>query len=150
MKVRRAAIRDLQSLIEFTSCEAEEAEGIATSPEKLETGIKLALEDETKAIYWVLVDGSDVPVGNVSALKEWSDWNSGYYWWIQSMYIDPAYRGKNYMALLLAAVKQEMDEQNGLELRLYVHEKNHAAIRAYRRSNFRDTNYKIMVLHQDA
>ena len=148
MKVRRATIQDLQSLIEFTNNEAKEAEGITKSPKKLETGIKLALEDETKAIYWVLVNGSDVPVGSVSALKEWSDWNSGYYWWIQSMYIDPAYRGKNYMILLLAAVEQEMDEQNGLELRLYVHEKNQAAIKAYKKSNFRDTNYKIMVLNR--
>jgi ribosomal protein S18 acetylase RimI-like enzyme len=53
------------------------------------------------------------------------------------------------MTLLLAAVEQEMEEQNGLELRLYVHEKNKAAIKAYRKSNFRDTNYNIMVLNRD-
>ena len=150
MKVRRALIDDLKSLIQFTNDEAKEAEGITKSQQKLETGIKSALEDENKAIYWVLVNDFDVPVGSVSALKEWSDWNSGYYWWIQSMYIEPAYRGKNYMSLLLSAVTQEMDRQNGLELRLYVHEKNQTAIKAYKKVNFKDTCYKIMVLSQDS
>ena len=149
MKVRKANLKDLKFLIEFTNNEAMEAEGITKSPQKLKAGISSALGDENKAIYWVLVNTSEIPVGSVSALKEWSDWNSGYYWWIQSMYIDPAYRGKNYMSLLLSAVIQEMDKQNGHELRLYVHKKNQAAIKAYKKSNFRESNYKIMVLNRD-
>jgi len=35
------------------------------------------------------------------------------------------------MTHLLDAVKYEMEQQKGLELRLYVHEDNRAAIRAY-------------------
>jgi len=79
----------------------------------------------------VLVDDHDNPVGSVSALKEWSDWNAGYYWWLQSMYLSPKQRGKGRMTHLLDAVKYEMEQQKGLELRLYVHEDNRAAIRAY-------------------
>jgi GNAT superfamily N-acetyltransferase len=99
----------------------------------LADGIKAALEDRSIAMYWVLVNEDNQPVGSASALKEWSDWNAGYYWWIQSMYIRPDYRGKGYMDLLLDAIQSEMKEQNGLELRLYVHENNQAAIRAYRK-----------------
>ena len=59
-------------------------------------------------MYWVLMNQNNEPVGSASALKEWSDWSAGYYWWIQSMYIEPDYRGKGYMDLLLNAIKSEM------------------------------------------
>jgi RimJ/RimL family protein N-acetyltransferase len=111
----------------------------------LRDGIKAALEDRSIAMYWVLVNQNNEPVGSASALKEWSDWSAGYYWWIQSMYIKPDYRGKGYMDLLLDAIRSEMKEQNGLELRLYVHENNQAAIRAYEKANFTFSKYRIMI-----
>jgi GNAT superfamily N-acetyltransferase len=111
----------------------------------LADGIKAALEDRSIAMYWVLVNEDNQPVGSASALKEWSDWNAGYYWWIQSMYIRPDYRGKGYLDLLLDAIQSEMKKQNGLELRLYVHENNQAAIRAYEKANFVFSKYRIMI-----
>ncbi|TQV89175.1 GNAT family N-acetyltransferase [Aliikangiella coralliicola] len=145
MKVRRATIQDLDSLVTFTAQEAEQAEGSIRAPETLRRGIKAALEDPDKGIYWVLVDASDSPVGSISAITEWSDWNAGYYWWIQSLFITPACRGRGLINHLLDAVKQEMSRQGGLELRLYVHKDNHAAIRAYEKVQFELSNYLIMI-----
>ena len=145
MRVRRATIDDLATLVEFTSREAEEAEGSVKDLERLAMGIKAALEDNSIATYWVLIDQLDHPIGSVSALKEWSDWNAGYYWWIQSMYIVPEQRGQGHMSKLLDAVEKEMKNQNGLELRLYVHQNNDKAIRAYEKASFEKSPYKIMV-----
>ena len=105
LRVRKANINDLSCLIEFTSEEAREAEGSVNTPDTLGKGISRALRDESVAIYWVLVDDNDIPAGSVSALREWSDWNAGYYWWIQSMYLLPSRRGKGYMSLLIEAGK---------------------------------------------
>ena len=124
MKVRRASAADLSTLVAFTAQEAEEAEGLAKETSRLELGIKTALDDPSIAMYWILVDDDDQPVGSISALREWSDWNAGYYWWIQSMYLVPDQRGQGLMSRLLDAVVQEMECQNGLELRLYVHRDN--------------------------
>jgi len=146
MLVRKAELKDLSFLVEFTAEEAREAENSIRIPVTLEKGIKKALEDNSIATYWVLVDESDNPVGSISALKEWSDWNAGYYWWIQSMYLTQNQRGKGRMSMLLDAIKSEMASQNGLELRLYVHKDNGAAIRAYEKANFLHSDYKIMVL----
>ena len=148
MSVRKATIADLMTLVEFTSQEAEEAEeaeGSAKDLMILENGVKAALEDNSVAMYWVLIDELNVPIGSVSALKEWSDWNAGYYWWIQSMYIVPEQRGQGHMSKLLDAVEKEMKNQNGLELRLYVHQHNDKAIRAYEKASFEKSPYKIMV-----
>lgn len=145
MKVRRAELNDLDQLVEYTAAEAREAERYAKETKTLKIGIKTALEGASIAMYWVLMNQHNEPVGSASALKEWSDWNAGYYWWIQSMYIKPDYRGKGHMVLLLDAIRSEMKEQDGLELRLYVHEDNQAAIRAYRKAHFSFSKYRIMI-----
>ena len=145
MKVREATIADLSRLVGFTLQEASEAEGIARDTKRLEQGVKAALEDRSIAMYWMLIDESEQAIGSVSALKEWSDWNAGYYWWIQSMYIMPTHRGRGYMTTLLEVVEQEMKRQNGLELRLYVHKSNHVAVRAYEKAGFQNSPYNIMV-----
>ena len=145
MKVRRATIEDLDKLVAFTAEEAREAEGSIKPVETLRLGIKAALDDPAKAIYWVLVDDKNRVIGSVSAVKEWSDWNAGYYWWIQSIYISPSYRGRGLIINLLNAVEQEMETQNGLELRLYVHKENRAAIRAYEKAKFVNSDYRIMI-----
>ena len=68
--VRKATLDDLKILIKFTAEEAREAESTKKAPSTLEKGIKAALEDNSKSIYWVIVDENNTPFGNVSALKE--------------------------------------------------------------------------------
>ena len=41
--------------------------------------------------------------------------------------------------------EKEMEIQNGLELRLYVHQQNEKAIRAYEKTGFEKSPYQIMV-----
>jgi GNAT superfamily N-acetyltransferase len=146
VQVRKADLNDIDSLIEFTVKEAKEAEGLYKVPDTLRTGITAALNDCLKATYWVIVDENNKPFGNVSALKEWSDWNAGYYWWIQSMFISPEFRDKGYLKILMNAVKTEMERENGLELRLYVHKNNKVAIRAYEKVGFEISDYDVMIL----
>ncbi|MBG0761816.1 GNAT family N-acetyltransferase [Vibrio cidicii] len=146
MKVRKAVLDDLPYLVNFTAEEAREAEGSIKIPETLEKGILVALRDPSIATYWVLADENNTPVGSVSAVREWSDWNAGYYWWIQSMFLSKSQRGKGRMSLLLDAVKHEMKEQKGLELRLYVHKDNSKAVRAYQNAHFSKSDYEIMIL----
>ena len=148
MKVRKAVLEDLPVLAEFTSEEAREAEGGARAFDHLEEGIRKALEDDSKAIYWLLLDDAGKAIGSISSLTEWSDWNAGYYWWIQSVYIVPAQRGKGCFDMLLNAVLEEMENRGGLELRLYVHKDNRRAIGAYRKKAFENLPYEMMVLRR--
>ena len=143
ISVRKALLTDLETLVEFTAQEALEAEGSVKIPETLKQGVEAALLDPKIAQYWVLCESEQV-VGSVSAIKEWSDWNAGYYWWIQSMYLAPSQRGKGRMPLLINAVLDEMKSQQGLELRLYVHAENRRAISAYERFGFSASDYQIM------
>ena len=144
--VRRARSGDLDRLVEFTIAEAREAEGIHKPIENVYQGIETGLSDETISTYWVLENDRKQLVGNVSVVREWSDWNSGFYWWIQSMFIIPEYRGKGLANLLLQAIKEAAKKEKVIELRLYVHDQNDRAIRAYQKLGFRDSPYKIMTI----
>jgi RimJ/RimL family protein N-acetyltransferase len=146
LKIRKAEPDDLPYLVDFTAEEAREAEGSEKIPQTLARGIKAALKDPQIAMYWVVVDENDCPMGSVSSVREWSDWHAGFYWWIQSMYLKPGYRGKGLMTPLIDAVVSEMEKQGGLELRLYVHENNIAAKKAYQKVGFNRSKYEIMIL----
>jgi ribosomal protein S18 acetylase RimI-like enzyme len=142
--VRRADLNDLDQLKAFTSAEFREAERATEAPESIKAGIKAALENDVLGMYWVLVSDSSGLIGSVSVVKEWSDWHAGYYWWIQSMYIQPEFRGMGLMDKLLDAVKAAARGGSALDLRLYVHKLNTRAIKAYRKSGFCDSDYQIM------
>ena len=144
MRVRKAGVGDLDTIVAFIAEEAREAEGRTPDHDTLAAGIGAALNDDSIARYWLLVDERGDAVGCTSVVREWSDWNAGYYWWIQSMYIAPAHRGKGLLSTLLDAVTESARADGCLELRLYVHRDNEAAAGAYEKSGFVNSPYRIM------
>ena len=142
--IRRAIITDLSRLVEFTLSEAKEAEGISLNRERARKGIQAALEDESVAVYWVLQTRPDEIAGNISVVKEWSNWKAGYYWWIQSLYIKPEHRGRGLTKRLIQTVRESAKQSRALDLRLYVHKNNERAMKAYVRAGFVHADYRIM------
>jgi GNAT superfamily N-acetyltransferase len=136
---------DIPVLVDFIMQEAVESEGRVPDRDTITRGISAAFEDSRLARYWKLIHSpSGKIVGSTSATMEWSDWNAGHYWWIQSIFIANEFRGKGLIAVLLARLEEEARRQGAIELRLYVHSRNSSAIRAYEKTAFADTPYKIM------
>ena len=149
MQVRAANIDDLDVLVEFTTRQVRESEGAIKAAGTIRDGIGQALADSSLSLYWILeVDGA--VVGSASALRTWSDWNAGYYWWLQSMYLEPEHRGQGGMRKLVDAIKTAMVAESGLELRIYLNKDNEAAIAAYTAAGFQKSVYEIMVWVDDA
>ena len=144
--VREASIDDLNVIVDFIAEEAREAEGRTQDRKTLESGIGEALRDDSIAKYWLLVDGLGVAIGCASVVKEWSDWNAGYYWWIQSMYIAPDCRGKGYLNALIGSIARAARKEKCVELRLYVHERNKTAVRAYEKAGLGVSPYLVMTM----
>ena len=142
--VRDARLADLETLVAFTIAEAAEAEGVEIAAETIRTGVRAGLEDHSVSRYWVLESASDEALGSISVVREWSDWRAGYFWWIQSIYLAPDYRGQGLMVHLLEAVRTAAREEGALELRLYVHGGNTRALRAYEKAGFSHSDYRIM------
>ena len=60
------------------------------------------------------------------------------------MYILPEYRGNYLIRFLLSAIVKQARIENLHDLRLYVHEDNSKAIKAYLNNGFDNTSHKIL------
>ena len=58
-------------------------------------------------------------VASTSIVTEWSNFHGGYYWWIQSLYIDPEHRGTGLLEALIEYVSEAARAAGALDLRLY-------------------------------
>ncbi len=149
--LRRAEVTDLETIVGFTLEEAREAEGLDKDADGIRRGVSNGLEDPSVATYWVAESSDGEIVASTSVVREWSNFNGGYYWWVQSMYIVLAHRGRGLVDLLLGKLAEEARAAGAIDLRLYAHGSNARAIDAYRRCGFDETEYVIMrrLLHGD-
>jgi L-amino acid N-acyltransferase YncA len=143
-RIRRATLTDLETVVAFTLEEAREAEGKELDIERVRSGVRAGLGDPSLATYWVAESPDGHVIASTSAVREWSNFNGAYYWWVQSMYIAPEHRGRGLVALLLDMVAQAARDAGAIDLRLYAHDANRRALEAYRRCGFEETRYVIM------
>ena len=141
---RDARLSDAATIIDFNIRLAEETEGLRLDPLTLGVGVQALLMDPNKGRYFVAEVNGDV-VGQIMHTREWSDWRNGDLWWIQSVYVDPAYRGKGVFRKLMEHVRTLAQRTPSVVgLRLYVERENEAAQRAYDRLGMKAANYGVM------
>ena len=141
--IRRAVPGDVDTLVGFTLQEAFEAEGVGRDEGAVRRGVESAFADPRLATYWV-AETSEGVVGSTSVVTEWSDFNGGHYWWIQSLFIVPEHRGAGLIDLLIGHLARAASAAGAVDLRLYAHGSNERALRAYRRCGFTIAPYVIM------
>ena len=143
MKIRRATAADAVTIANFNAAMARETERLELDRERLLMGVKAVLEDGSKGVYWVAeVDGE--MAGQLMLTFEWSDWRNGCFWWIQSVYVDPAHRGRGiYRALYDHVFRLAKEDAGVCGLRLYVDGHNRRAQQVYERQGMRRTAYLL-------
>src|SRR5437773_9831796 len=105
VKVRHAAIGDLDVLVRFNAAIAKETEGRNLDMELLRNGTRAVLESSERGCYLV-AETESVIVGQLFVTYEWSDWRNGMVWWIQSVYVEPSVRRRRVYRALHARVLQ--------------------------------------------
>lgn len=119
---------------------ALESEGTELDQNKVLRGVKAVMEDESKGVYLVArIDGK--AAASLMITREWSDWNNGWYWWIQSVYVMPEHRGKGIFRAMYAKVIEMAKEQRIAQVRLYVDRHNTNAQKAYRKLGMEECHY---------
>jgi GNAT superfamily N-acetyltransferase len=142
--VRDARLSDAATIIDFNIRLAEETEGLRLDPLTLGVGVQALLMDPNKGRYFVAEVGGDV-VGQIMHTREWSDWRNGDLWWIQSVYVDPEYRGKGVFRKLMEHLKTLAQRTPGVVgLRLYVETHNEIGRQAYTRVGLKPAPYGVM------
>lgn len=141
MNIRVATAQDADSLVQFNQAMARETEGKHLDGPTVKSGVNAVFEDENKGFYVVAEDDSGI-LGGLMVTLEWSDWRSGWFWWIQSVYIRPEARGKRIYSKLYEFVKEQAaSESDVCGFRLYVETENHHAQTVYKKLGMSSPRY---------
>ena len=103
--IRPAVIDDLEFLASANERMAVETEHKTLVPATIRAGVGRVLADGQLGRYFVAEEDGRA-VGCLLITYEWSDWRNGMFWWVQSVFVEPAYRGRGVYRGLSAAVKE--------------------------------------------
>ena len=141
MQIRKAQPKDIDSLIGFNEAMALETEGKKLLTATLRKGVEAVFDDPQKGFYLVAEDAGRA-IGGLMVTFEWSDWRNGWFWWIQSVYVDAEYRGQKIYSQLYEFVKREAASAgNVCGFRLYVEKENVHAQKVYEKVGMEETYY---------
>lgn len=143
MIIRQALSQDIAELAEFNINMARETEGMELIPEAITAGVKGMIENPQRG-YYLVVELDNGIQASLMVTTEWSDWRNGMFWWIQSVYVRPAYRRQGLYRELYARVKELAEQEPSVcGFRLYVERENTNAQKAYEALGMVETEYRL-------
>ncbi len=144
ISIRESRPQDLEVIVRFNSAMALETEGKILKPEIVTRGVKRALEDPERSRYFLAETDGKV-IGQIMFTLEWSDWRDAWFWWIQSVFVDPDYRGRGVFSRLYRFLYDlARDDPEVCGLRLYVESENGHAQSVYHALGMEKTGYLVM------
>lgn len=144
IKIRESRPEDLDVVVRFNSAMALETEDKVLKPEVVTRGVRRALGDPERGRYFLAeMDGR--VVGQIMFTLEWSDWRDAWFWWIQSVFVDPEYRGRGVFSRLYRHLYDlARSDPDVCGLRLYVESENERAQSVYHALGMAKTGYLVM------
>jgi ribosomal protein S18 acetylase RimI-like enzyme len=150
LTVRVAGNDDAGDIVAFSAAMAFETEHRRLDQARLRDGTLALLRTPSLGFFMV----AEVPqsegtllVGQLMITYEWSDWRNRVFWWIQSVYVHPAWRRRGVFRRMHDAVMASAKAMpNVCGLRLYVEENNSTAQAVYQRLGLSRSPYKVYEL----
>jgi ribosomal protein S18 acetylase RimI-like enzyme len=146
IRVREARRDDLETLARWAEAMAWETEQKRLDPITVRRGIAVLFDAPARGRYFV-AERHGAAAGALMLTHEWSDWRNADWWWIQSVYVDPAQRRGGVYRALHGHVQALAEAAPGVcGLRLYVENDNTVAQRTYVALGMQDARYRVFEL----
>ena len=133
-------------IAKFNILLAKETENLELDQGTVLSGVVHGLAKAPEVRYLVARETPEgVPVGQLMLTREWSDWRDGWIWWIQSVYVEQAFRRRGVMRALFRRVMEMAKADSGpvVLVRLYVEEHNSRAQSFYQEMGMADEGYRV-------
>ena len=141
--VREGTTEDVEAIAAFQEAMARETEDKPLDAATVRAGVRGLLARPAHGFYLV-AERAGAVVGSLMVTPEWSDWRGGFFWWVQSVYVDPAARRTGVYRALYASVRARALEADGvIGIRLYVERENTGARATYERLGMHETHYRL-------
>ncbi len=143
IRIRPARALDIATLVDFNIGMARETEGKELSRQIVTAGVTSLLNRPADGFY-VVAENDPAVLGALMVTFEWSDWRSGFFWWIQSVFVRPEFRRRGVFKRLYRHVRTlAKDRPDVCGLRLYVEGDNESARQTYESLGMRMTPYRM-------
>ncbi|HEY3444473.1 MAG TPA: GNAT family N-acetyltransferase [Paludibaculum sp.] len=142
LTIRKATPADAEFLVRGNASMALETEHLSLDLDRLRDGVHGLFDVPSRGVYYVAESGGR-RVGQMMITYEWSDWRNGDFWWIQSVWVEPTFRGQGVFKALYAHVEKLARDNGGVGLRLYVEKDNERAMGTYVRCGMARTAYEM-------
>ena len=140
---RHAVPSDASAIVEFQLAMARETEELELDRAICTAGVNAVFADATRGHYFVAELDGEV-VASLMITHEWSDWRNGDVWWIQSVYVTAAARGKGVYKGLYEHIQQIVAADSDIRgIRLYVDRRNTRAQTVYSRLGMNGEHYQV-------
>ena len=139
--IRKGIARDTETLVAFNQAMALETEQKTLDENTLRKGVSHLINTPSMGFYLLAEQNNDI-AGSLMITEEWSDWRAARFWWIQSVYVAPAFRRQGIYSKLYREVQQLAEEQGDVcGLRLYVEKENINAQKTYQALGMAENQY---------
>jgi GNAT superfamily N-acetyltransferase len=128
--IRAATREDIAFLVAANAALAWETEQKTLDPAVLERGVTGVFDEPRRGVYRI-AERAGQPAGCLLVTYEWSDWRSGDWWWIQSVFVGQDHRRHGVFGALYRSVEADACAAGAVGLRLYVEWENERAQRTY-------------------
>lgn len=141
--IRPATPADAEFLVRGNASMALETEHLSLDLDRLRDGVHSLFDDTSRGLYYI-AEIDRRRVGQMMITYEWSDWRNGVFWWIQSVWVEPDFRGQGVFKALYGHVEAMARQDPGVcGLRLYVEHENTRAQETYVRCGMKRTVYQM-------
>lgn len=144
--IRAATSADIDAIVAFQRAMAQETEGKDLDPTLVTRGVSAVLEaaDGRDRGWYLVAESGGAVVASLLVTYEWSDWRAGWFWWIQSVFVVEAARGRGiYRALYEEVLRRARSRDDVAGVRLYVETENVHAQAVYERLGMRRAHYHL-------
>lgn len=139
--IRPAVETDIPAIAAFNQAMAIETENKILPDSVILPGVK-GLFARPQFGFYLMAEVDGLVAGGLMITYEWSDWRNGVFYWIQSVYVKPEFRGQGVYPALYDDVKRIAQERGDCcGFRLYVEQENSRAQAVYRRLGMQETHY---------
>ncbi|MEZ6013823.1 MAG: GNAT family N-acetyltransferase [Planctomycetota bacterium] len=146
MIVREATREDVAAIVEFQRAMARETEGRDLDAALVTRGVAAVFDaaDGRERGWYLVAEADGDVIGSLMVTYEWSDWRAGWFWWIQSVFIVEARRGRGVYRALYAEVLRRAEARGDVcGVRLYVELENTRARAVYERLGMVRAHYHL-------
>ena len=147
LNVRFARPEDAATIASFSAAMALETEGRRLDRDRLQLGTIALIETPARGFFLVAEQEQGDRrqlLGQLMVTYEWSDWRNGAFWWIQSVYVDPAWRRRGvYRTIHDYTMARAQADPQVCGIRLYVEQENRTAQTVYQRVGLAPSGYAV-------